>query len=145
MRYKLEDILTFLTVIEAGGLTAAARRLGVAKSVASKRVEGSGAALLARDRELKKLQDLGRSWANNLGPVTNNRARTINICIFAKGLAELMPYFGIVGLAPFIGTATAWLKELGLNKVKLSLPWTRRGLRGEMFLNDLYKAPDPLE
>ena len=34
MRYKLEDILTFLTVIEAGGLTAAARRLGVAKSVA---------------------------------------------------------------------------------------------------------------
>jgi hypothetical protein len=34
MRYKLEDIVTFLTVIETGGLTAAARRLGVAKSVA---------------------------------------------------------------------------------------------------------------
>jgi DNA-binding transcriptional LysR family regulator len=52
MRYKLEDILTFLTVIEAGGMTAAARRLGVAKSVASKRVsdlESSlGATLLRR-------------------------------------------------------------------------------------------------
>jgi len=52
MRYKLEDILTFLTVIEAGGLTAAARRLGVAKSVASKRIsdlESSlGATLLRR-------------------------------------------------------------------------------------------------
>ena len=52
MRYKLEDILTFLTVIEGGGLTAAARRLGVAKSVASKRIsdlEGAlGATLLRR-------------------------------------------------------------------------------------------------
>jgi DNA-binding transcriptional LysR family regulator len=51
MRYKLEDIVTFLTVIEAGGLSAAARRLGVAKSVASKRIsdlEGALAATLLR-------------------------------------------------------------------------------------------------
>src|SRR5712675_2297097 len=47
MRYKLEDILTFLTVIEAGGLTAAARRLGVAKSVASKRISDLESALAA--------------------------------------------------------------------------------------------------
>jgi DNA-binding transcriptional LysR family regulator len=51
MRYKLEDIVTFLTVIEAGGLSAAARRLGIAKSVASKRIsdlEGALAATLLR-------------------------------------------------------------------------------------------------
>jgi DNA-binding transcriptional LysR family regulator len=51
MRYKLEDIVTFLTVIETGGLTAAARRFGVAKSVASKRIsdlEGALAATLLR-------------------------------------------------------------------------------------------------
>jgi DNA-binding transcriptional LysR family regulator len=51
MRYKLEDIVTFLTVIEAGGLSAAARRLGVAKSVAGKRIsdlEGALAATLLR-------------------------------------------------------------------------------------------------
>jgi DNA-binding transcriptional LysR family regulator len=47
MRYKLEDIVTFLTVIEAGGLSAAARRLGVAKSVASKRISDLEAALAA--------------------------------------------------------------------------------------------------
>jgi DNA-binding transcriptional LysR family regulator len=51
MRYKLEDIITFLTVVEAGGLSAAARRLGIAKSVASKRIsdlEGALAATLVR-------------------------------------------------------------------------------------------------
>jgi DNA-binding transcriptional LysR family regulator len=47
MRYKLEDIVTFLTVIEAGGLSAAARRLGVAKSVASKRISDLETALAA--------------------------------------------------------------------------------------------------
>ena len=47
MRYKLEDILTFLTVIETGGLTAAARRLGIAKSVASKRISDLESALAA--------------------------------------------------------------------------------------------------
>jgi hypothetical protein len=51
MRYKLEDIITFLTVIEAGGPSAAAHRLGVAKSEASKRIsdlEGELAATLLR-------------------------------------------------------------------------------------------------
>jgi DNA-binding transcriptional LysR family regulator len=47
MRYKLEDLLTFLTVIEAGGLTAGARRLGIAKSVASKRISDLENALRA--------------------------------------------------------------------------------------------------
>jgi len=47
MRYKLEDISTFLAVIESGGLSAAARRLNVAKSVASKRIADLEAALSA--------------------------------------------------------------------------------------------------
>jgi DNA-binding transcriptional LysR family regulator len=52
MRYKLEDIVTFLAVIEAGGLSAAAGRLNVTKSVVSKRVAdlevALGATLLRR-------------------------------------------------------------------------------------------------
>jgi DNA-binding transcriptional LysR family regulator len=52
MRYRLEDIATFLAAIETGGLSAASRRLNVAKSVVSKRItdlEGAlGATLLRR-------------------------------------------------------------------------------------------------
>jgi DNA-binding transcriptional LysR family regulator len=52
MRYKLEDIATFLAVIEAGGLSAAAGRLNDTKSVVSKRVAdldvALGATLLRR-------------------------------------------------------------------------------------------------
>jgi DNA-binding transcriptional LysR family regulator len=47
MRYTLEDILTFLAVIEAGSLTTAGRRLGVAKSVVSKRISDLESALAA--------------------------------------------------------------------------------------------------
>jgi len=52
MRYTLDEIETFLTVIELGTLTAAAARLNLAKSVVSKRIsdfEGAiGAALFRR-------------------------------------------------------------------------------------------------
>ena len=52
MRYRLEDIEAFVAVVEAGSISAAALRLGVAKSVVSKRVTALedclGVALLQR-------------------------------------------------------------------------------------------------
>ncbi|HEY3046771.1 MAG TPA: LysR family transcriptional regulator [Polaromonas sp.] len=52
MRYRLEDIEAFVTVVETGSISAAAVRLDIAKSVISKRVTGLenclGVALLQR-------------------------------------------------------------------------------------------------
>src|SRR5690606_41773425 len=53
MRYDLNDLETFLTVMELGTVTAAAARLNLSKSVVSKRItdlEGTlGAALFRRN------------------------------------------------------------------------------------------------
>jgi DNA-binding transcriptional LysR family regulator len=38
MKSRFDDILTFLQVVEAGGITAAAARLNLSKSVVSKRI-----------------------------------------------------------------------------------------------------------
>lgn len=48
MRYKLENILALIEVVEAGSFSAAARRLNVAKSVVSKRVADLEDALQVR-------------------------------------------------------------------------------------------------
>ncbi|MGK9234506.1 LysR family transcriptional regulator [Inquilinus limosus] len=45
MRYRLDDIATFLQVVDSGSISAAARRLNLSKSVVSKRVSGLEAAL----------------------------------------------------------------------------------------------------
>jgi DNA-binding transcriptional LysR family regulator len=45
MRQRFDDIVTFLHVVEAGGITAAAERLNLSKSVISKRISDLEAAL----------------------------------------------------------------------------------------------------
>ncbi|TWT02841.1 LysR family transcriptional regulator [Reyranella sp. CPCC 100927] len=45
MKWRFEDVLTFLQVMESGGITAAATRLNVSKSVISKRIADLEAAL----------------------------------------------------------------------------------------------------
>ena len=45
MRYDLNDLETFLTVLELGTVTAAAARLNLSKSVISKRISDLEAAL----------------------------------------------------------------------------------------------------
>jgi len=107
-------------------------------------LSGTRASLLARERALRKLKDLSAGWAKAASPETNNKARTISICTLARGLGEILPYFGIVGARPLIGGVTHSLKGVGIDRLKLRLPWTRRGLRGELFLSDIYRAPDPL-
>ena len=50
--FDLEDLRTFVEVADAGGVTPAARRLGLSKSIVSRRLarleEGLGARLLSR-------------------------------------------------------------------------------------------------
>lgn len=45
MKWRFEDLSTFLTVVETGGITAAAARLNLAKSVVSKRIADLEASL----------------------------------------------------------------------------------------------------
>ena len=45
MKWRFEDILTFMTVVEAGSVTSAATRLNISKSVISKRISDLEAAL----------------------------------------------------------------------------------------------------
>jgi DNA-binding transcriptional LysR family regulator len=92
MRYKLEDIVTFLTVIEAGGLSAAARRLGVAKSVASKRISDLESALAAT-----LLRRSARGVApTDVGAAFYGRARDI--------IAELEDAAAAAGAGQFSGS-----------------------------------------
>ncbi|HUO96046.1 MAG TPA: LysR family transcriptional regulator [Steroidobacteraceae bacterium] len=66
MPMKLDDISAFAAVVETGSVSAAARRLGVAKSVVSKRVSelerGLGATLLKRSPRSVMLTDRGRTF-----------------------------------------------------------------------------------
>ena len=66
MRYKLDDIATFVQAVEAGSLSAAARRLGLSKSVVSKRVgdleAALGAALLQRTPRRVVPTDAGTAY-----------------------------------------------------------------------------------
>jgi len=102
MRYKLEDILTFLTVIEAGGLTAAARRLGVAKSVASKRIsdlEGAlGATLLRRSARGVVPTDAGAAF---YGRARDILAELDDAAASAAGAGELSGLMRVTGPLSF--------------------------------------------
>jgi len=66
MSMKLDDIGAFAAVVETGSVSAAARRLGVAKSVVSKRVteleRSLGASLLKRSPRSMTLTDRGRTF-----------------------------------------------------------------------------------
>jgi DNA-binding transcriptional LysR family regulator len=102
MRYKLEDILTFLTVIEAGGLTAAARRLGVAKSVVSKRISdlerSLGATLLRRSARGVVPTDAGAAF---YGRARDILAELDDAAASAAGAGELSGLMRVAGPLSF--------------------------------------------
>lgn len=64
--HKLEEIEAFVAIVEAGSITAAAERLGTAKSAVSRRLgaleERLGAQLLRRTTRRLNLTDTGRSF-----------------------------------------------------------------------------------
>ena len=66
---KFEDIQAFIAVVDAGSFTAAAKRLGAAKSAISRRVssleERLGVQLLHRTTRVLNLTETGRSFYNH--------------------------------------------------------------------------------
>lgn len=69
----LEDLSTFVEVADAGGVTAAARRLGLPKSIVSRRLvrleQGLGAQLLARTTRGAALTEAGASFREHAARV----------------------------------------------------------------------------
>ena len=71
---ELEDLQTFVEVADAGGVSSAARRLGVAKSIISRRLfrleDELGSQLLSRNTRGAALTEAGLSF----------RERAVRIC-----------------------------------------------------------------
>ena len=112
MSWRFDDVVTFLRVIEAGGITAAATQLNLSKSVVSKRIsdleEALGVALLRRstrrvtptehgllfyDRMREALQQVGEA----VEAVTNREGRLSGRLRLTAPMS-----FGILHLGPLI-------------------------------------------
>lgn len=74
MRWRFEDLSTFLTVVDAGGISAAARKLNLSKSMVSKRVSDLEAALgvplLQRSTRVVRPTEHGEALVERMGPLT---------------------------------------------------------------------------
>jgi DNA-binding transcriptional LysR family regulator len=111
MPMKLDDIAAFAAVVETGSVSAAARRLGVAKSVVSKRVteleRGLGATLLKRSPRSVMLTDRGRTFYD--------RARAIMAALDEAATAvreEQGELRGLLRIAAPMTFGTMYLGEL---------------------------------
>lgn len=73
MRWRYEDLSTFLAVVEAGGISAAARRLNLSKSLISKRVSDLeadlGVQLLQRSTRAIRPTPDGEALIERMGPL----------------------------------------------------------------------------
>jgi len=73
MKWRFEDVLTFLRVMESGGITAAARRLNVSKSVISKRIAdlemALGVELFQRSTRHLRPSESGESFYESIRPL----------------------------------------------------------------------------
>lgn len=73
MRWRFDDIVTFVRVMEAGGITAAADRMNLSKSVISKRVSDLEAALdvelFQRSTRLMRPTEYGEAFYERMVPL----------------------------------------------------------------------------
>ncbi|MBB3937261.1 LysR family transcriptional regulator [Aureimonas phyllosphaerae] len=108
---NIEDILTFIEVAEAGGVSAAARRLGLSKSIVSRRLlrleEELGAQLVARTTRGAALTEAGsifREHASRIGAEIEAARDTIRPAGDLRGrLRVAMPLtFGPTHFAPVL-------------------------------------------
>lgn len=107
----IEDIVTFIEVAEAGGVSAAARRLGISKSIVSRRLlrleEELGAQLLARTTRGAALTEAGeifREHAGRIGAEVEAAKETIRPAGDLRGRLRIaMPLsFGPTHFAPVL-------------------------------------------
>ena len=127
MRYTLEEIETFLTVIELGTVTAAAARLNLSKSVVSKRISdlerGLGAALFLRNAGRVSPTEAALRLAERLRPALSNLRAAAESASWAMDgatplrgrLAITAPMsFGTLYLGPILARFAAAHPELSL-------------------------------
>jgi DNA-binding transcriptional LysR family regulator len=112
MRWRLDDMIAFLHVVEAGSVTAAARQLGLTKSVVSKRVADLEAALgqelLRRSRTRMLPTEPGRALHARMRPLLHELDAAVEEIAESEGplrgrLRIAMPMsFGTQVLAPIL-------------------------------------------
>ena len=120
MRYRVDEIETFLTVMELGTVTAAAARLNLSKSVVSKRIsdfEGRiGAALFRRSAGRITATDAALRLAERLRPALNELVAAAESASWdtdgttsLRGLLSIAApmSFGLLHLSPIIADFAA--------------------------------------
>ena len=117
MRWRYEDLSTFLTVLEAGGISAAARRLNLSKSLVSKRVSDLeadlGVQLLQRSTRLVRPTPDGEALAERMGPLVREMGEAAEEIAGGGGkltgrLRIAVPMsFGTIYLAPILASFAA--------------------------------------
>jgi DNA-binding transcriptional LysR family regulator len=109
--FDLDDLQTFVEVADAGGVSAAARRLGLSKSIVSRRLarleENLGAQLLARSTRVAALTEAGstfREHARRICAELDAARETIHPKGSLRGRLRItVPIsFGITHLAPVL-------------------------------------------
>lgn len=122
----IEDILTFVEVAEAGGISSAARRLGISKSIVSRRLlrlEGElGALLVARTTRGAALTEAGvifREHAGRIGAEIEAAKEMIRPAGDLRGrLRVAMPLtFGPTHFAPVLADMARRHPELHVHSV----------------------------
>lgn len=114
MRYTLDEIETFLAVIELGTLTAAAARLNLAKSVVSKRISdletALGAALFRRQAGRITATEAAERLAERLRPALSELAAAAESA--AWEMDGSLPLRGVLRIAAPMTFGTLFLSDL---------------------------------
>lgn len=127
MRYSLDEIETFLTVMELGSVTAAAARLNLSKSVVSKRISdfeaAVGAALFRRNAGRITATEAGLRLAERLRPALSELIAATESAAWGMEGAETLRgtlaisapmSFGTMYLTPVLARFAALHPELEL-------------------------------
>lgn len=127
MRYSLDEIETFLTVMELGTVTAAASRMNLSKSVISKRVTdletGLRTALFRRNAGRITPTEAAQRLAERLRPALSDlRSATESVALEGQGATALRGRlsiaapmsFGVMYLGPILAGFAAANPELEL-------------------------------
>ena len=112
MNWRYDDLVTFLTVVEAGGITAAAKRLKLTKSVVSQRISNLEAALelqlLQRSTRVVRTTDDGQALYERMRPLVDDMQAGLERISSRSGsltgrLRITVPLsFGTMYLAPIV-------------------------------------------